>query len=329
MQHRNIPAGLRHHSHLRANMDFTQVFSKTGISEMSSPLPTSCLQHPPTPARCSRSIRRRYLRGFKVTSTGNGPKADPTDPFKHHKTVKHGWLMLTILVGGWATPLKNISQLGWLFPIYWKKRNVPNHQSADYRSILILWKWDPIWSSVPPCLVWWSWNKLITCPRSVKWSCSHSPADRPKNPSRIHGRNITAIESLCDTATHAWEVSRGFQGACLILIRSEEHIRAVVTSMELHDPHPTTCILYVFITERAIRQDQPRENSAGNKSLSGKASWPLGPRIEHLNHHTLSRTITPPRGPLLLNRFDSDGPWWAVFIVGWTGICTINIYKHL
>jgi len=73
---------------------------------------------------------------------------------------------------------------------------------------------------------------------------------------------------------YAWEVSRGFQGACLILIRSEEHIRAVVTSMELHDPHPTTCILYVFITERAIRQDQPRENSAGNKSLSGKASGP-------------------------------------------------------
>ena len=32
------------------------------------------------------------------------------------------------LVGGWATPLKNISQLGWLFPIYGKIKNVPNHQ---------------------------------------------------------------------------------------------------------------------------------------------------------------------------------------------------------
>ena len=32
------------------------------------------------------------------------------------------------LVGGWATPLKNISQLGWLFPIYGKINNVPNHQ---------------------------------------------------------------------------------------------------------------------------------------------------------------------------------------------------------
>ena len=30
------------------------------------------------------------------------------------------------LVGGWPTPLKNMSQLGLLFPIYGK--NVPNHQ---------------------------------------------------------------------------------------------------------------------------------------------------------------------------------------------------------
>ena len=27
-----------------------------------------------------------------------------------------------------STPLKNISQLGWLFPIYGKIKNVPNHQ---------------------------------------------------------------------------------------------------------------------------------------------------------------------------------------------------------
>ena len=33
------------------------------------------------------------------------------------------------LVGGWPTPLKNTSQLGWLFPIYGIK-HVPNHQSV-------------------------------------------------------------------------------------------------------------------------------------------------------------------------------------------------------
>ena len=38
------------------------------------------------------------------------------------------WDQQFLLVGGWATPLKNISQLGWLFPIYGKIKNVPNHQ---------------------------------------------------------------------------------------------------------------------------------------------------------------------------------------------------------
>ena len=32
-----------------------------------------------------------------------------------------GWLVV-------STPLKNISQLGWLVPIYGKMKNVPNHQ---------------------------------------------------------------------------------------------------------------------------------------------------------------------------------------------------------
>ena len=33
-----------------------------------------------------------------------------------------------ILVGGIPTPLKNIRQLGSLFPIYGNKNHVPNHQ---------------------------------------------------------------------------------------------------------------------------------------------------------------------------------------------------------
>jgi len=35
---------------------------------------------------------------------------------------------ICILVGGIPTPLKNISQLGLLFPIYGKIKNVQNHQ---------------------------------------------------------------------------------------------------------------------------------------------------------------------------------------------------------
>ena len=41
---------------------------------------------------------------------------------------------ITIWLVVW-TPLKNISQLGWLFPIYGKIKNVPNHQPAISISI--------------------------------------------------------------------------------------------------------------------------------------------------------------------------------------------------
>ena len=37
------------------------------------------------------------------------------------KCIKHNWMVV-------STPLKNISQLGWLFPIYGKIKHVPNHQ---------------------------------------------------------------------------------------------------------------------------------------------------------------------------------------------------------
>ena len=45
-------------------------------------------------------------------------------------TFKHIWLVV-------STPLKNISQLGWLFPIYGKIKNVPNHQ-PDIQTCLCL-----------------------------------------------------------------------------------------------------------------------------------------------------------------------------------------------
>ena len=41
---------------------------------------------------------------------------------------------ISYLVGGWATPLKNTSQLGWLFPMYGKIKqikHVPNHQPDE------------------------------------------------------------------------------------------------------------------------------------------------------------------------------------------------------
>jgi len=44
------------------------------------------------------------------------------------------WLVVSI-------PLKNISQLVLLFPIYGKIKNVPNHQPVNWRFAMAIW-WD-------------------------------------------------------------------------------------------------------------------------------------------------------------------------------------------
>ena len=47
-----------------------------------------------------------------------------------------------IVVSGWLvvwTPLKNISQLGWLFPIYGKIKNVPNDQPVSSEFFTHIW----------------------------------------------------------------------------------------------------------------------------------------------------------------------------------------------
>ena len=54
---------------------------------------------------------------------------------------RKSWTELTSLVGGSATPLKNISQLGWLFPIYGKIKNVPNHQPVVKPNNICRCKW--------------------------------------------------------------------------------------------------------------------------------------------------------------------------------------------
>ena len=49
---------------------------------------------------------------------------DDVGPFSNF-LVDRFWMIFRLVV---STPLKNISQLGWLFPIYGKIKNVPNHQ---------------------------------------------------------------------------------------------------------------------------------------------------------------------------------------------------------
>ena len=64
--------------------------------------------------------------------------------FWSRNSLVHDWLVV------W-TPLKNIRQLGWLFPIYGKIKNVPNHQPDDYfwnrKKCRTRWIHHSIWPS--------------------------------------------------------------------------------------------------------------------------------------------------------------------------------------
>ena len=51
-----------------------------------------------------------------------------TSPYLLVKSPLYIDIYIYILVDGWPTPLKNISQMGVVFPIYGKIKNVPNHQ---------------------------------------------------------------------------------------------------------------------------------------------------------------------------------------------------------
>ena len=59
-------------------------------------------------------------------------------------------LRITILVGGLDPSEKYESQLGWLFPIYGKIKNVPNHQPDTIYSIYI-YIWYPSSPRDPFC----------------------------------------------------------------------------------------------------------------------------------------------------------------------------------
>ena len=67
---------------------------------------------------------------------------------------KNNWLVV------W-TPLKNLSQLGWLFPIYGKIKNVPNHQPDNLRRFFFYPPWRCYNSTYEPA-----------CKHSIPSQCS-------------------------------------------------------------------------------------------------------------------------------------------------------------
>ena len=80
------------------------------------------------------------------------------------------------LVGGWATPLKNISQLGWLFPIYGKIKIVPNHQPVKHvhpKSWNERWASSKTWCKINNEVWFWLGSPQIfgrqASPKSGSW----------------------------------------------------------------------------------------------------------------------------------------------------------------
>ena len=81
---------------------------------------------------------------------------------------------IPVFISSWlvfSTPLKNISQLGWLFPIYGK--NVPNHQPARFKSVT--------W----PCGLWFL-KLAITYPDCICGSISNANRNKKETQSRKH-----------------------------------------------------------------------------------------------------------------------------------------------
>ena len=74
------------------------------------------LQMSPEALVHGRSDRLQLHKAYaEPAMTGNG----------NHTTIPNGGINHTTLVGGWATPLKNMKgQLGWFFPTEWKNKEI-------------------------------------------------------------------------------------------------------------------------------------------------------------------------------------------------------------
>ena len=82
----------------------------------------------------SRTSAPRAPKRWREASWG--PSSNEGVPRAWHLAVSMGAPPVLIWLVVW-TPLKNISQLGWLFPIYGKIKNVPNHQP-----VILISRWD-------------------------------------------------------------------------------------------------------------------------------------------------------------------------------------------
>ena len=80
-----------------------------------------------------------------------------------------------ILVGGWATPPKNISRLGWFLSIYGKIKHIPNHQPVIVTLYYASKGFSDIPSSISPFLPM-CWVEKITKSHQINHQSPSSPS---------------------------------------------------------------------------------------------------------------------------------------------------------
>ena len=76
-----------------------------------------------------RTARSAGFRSFQSSPARISGTLGSAASWKNCGSVSNIWLVV-------STPLNNISQLGWLFPIFGKIKNVPNHQPDYYRWVI-------------------------------------------------------------------------------------------------------------------------------------------------------------------------------------------------
>ena len=139
-------------------------------------------------AKCGTSLHPS-IPAFATATTSASSTACPHDflgkggievyPLGDHGH-RHSWFTYwTWLVGGFNPSEKYESQLGWLFLIYGKIKNVPNHQPdiVDLLNMVIfvhsyVWHEKLAWKQTPPLHL--SWGPFTWLDSIPKWKDIHS-----------------------------------------------------------------------------------------------------------------------------------------------------------
>ena len=135
--------------------------------------------------------------------------------------------------------MKNISQLGWLFPIYGKIKNVPNHQPDNkpiHFGVTPIFLWKP-----PDVSKWFTTIATIATSRLLAWSLwNHtfvSDIAVLTKMSAFRSSHFEAMLRVVDPMLKV-EVSMGWSGKQIFSSKRREHLLAYLKK-QVGSPYTT------------------------------------------------------------------------------------------